>query len=188
LWIIRNWNGVKEMDRAEILRALHRLAEILHRRGIQGDLYLVGGAAMAVAYNARRATRDVDAVFEPKMEIYAAAREVAGELDLPPDWLNDAVKGFLGMGKPDPEPVPVFDEPGLRVMAASPRHLLAMKLLAARREDEEDIRYLLDLLGIRRAEEAFRILWEVYPEAILPPRARFLVEEILGPAESSQGM
>jgi hypothetical protein len=63
-----------------------------------------------------------------------------------------------------------------------------MKLLAARREDEEDIRYLLDRLGIRRAEEAFRILREVYPEALLSPRARFLIEEILGPAEPLGGM
>jgi hypothetical protein len=63
-----------------------------------------------------------------------------------------------------------------------------MKLLAARREDEEDIRYLLNLLGVRRAEEAFRILQEVYPEALLPPRARFLIEEILGSAEPSPGM
>lgn len=172
------------MGRDEILRALQRLASRLHERGIQGDLYLVGGAAMAVAYNARRATRDVDAIFEPKMEIYRAAREIAEELGLPEGWLNDAVKGFIGMGKPDPAPVPVFDEPGLRVMAASPRYLLAMKLLSARREDEEDIRFLLDWLNIRRAEEAFRVLREVYPETRISPRARFLIEELLGPAET----
>lgn len=81
-------------------------AEILHQRGIQGDLYRVGGAAMAVAYNARRATRDGEAVFEPKMEIYKAAREVAEELGLPPGWLNDAVKGFLRDGKAGSRPGP----------------------------------------------------------------------------------
>ncbi|MCX7689867.1 DUF6036 family nucleotidyltransferase [Thermoflexus sp.] len=172
------------MGRDEILRTLRRLASRLHERGIQGDLYLVGGAAMAVAYNARRATRDIDAIFEPKMEIYQAAREIAEELGLPENWLNDAVKGFIGMGKPDPHPIPVFDEPGLRVMAASPRYLLAMKLLAARREDEEDIRFLLSLLDIRRPEEALQTLMEVYPEARIPPRARFLIEELLGPAEA----
>lgn len=172
------------MNREEILDALRRLATFLHERGIHGDLYLVGGAAMAVAYNARRSTRDVAAIFEPKMEIYQAARQVADEMGLPEGWLNDAVKGFVGMEKPDPQPLPVLDEPGLRVMAASPRHLLAMKLLAARREDEEDIRYLLDMLNIRRPAEAFRILLETYPEARIPPRARFLVEEILGPEES----
>lgn len=34
-------------------------------------MFLVGGAAMALAYNARRATRDVDGVFEPKTAIYS---------------------------------------------------------------------------------------------------------------------
>jgi hypothetical protein len=48
---------------------------------------------------------------------------------LPEDWLNDAVKGFLH-GE-DPDAVPVLDTPGLRVDVASPRYLLAMKLLAA---------------------------------------------------------
>lgn len=49
----------------------------LERRGLQGDLYVVGGAALALAYDARRTTRDVDAVFQPKSEIYAAAAAVA---------------------------------------------------------------------------------------------------------------
>jgi len=83
------------VTREDIVCCLSALAERLARRGIQGELYLVGGAAMALAYNARRATRDVDAVFAPKDEIDRAAREVAEEQGLPEGWLNDAVKGFL---------------------------------------------------------------------------------------------
>ena len=135
------------MDRAEILAALRRLASALAARGVAGDLFVVGGSAIAVAYDGRRATRDIDAVFAPKREIYESAAQVAFELGLPDDWLNDAVKGFLPTsvarpGTPDPDAVPVFDEPGLRVMAASPRYLLAMKLMASRREDEDDLRWL----------------------------------------------
>jgi len=38
---------------------------------------------MALAYDARRATRDIDAVFQPKEEVYAAAAVVAAHgLDL----------------------------------------------------------------------------------------------------------
>lgn len=85
--------------------------------------YVVGGAAIALAYDARRATRDVDAVFEPRAEIYAVAAEVGERLDLPPGWLNDAVKGFLA-GE-DPDAAPVLEAPGLRVLAASPRMLLS---------------------------------------------------------------
>lgn len=166
------------MDRTGIIRYLTALANRLAARGVQGELYVVGGAALALAYDARRATRDVDAVFAPKEAIYREAREVAAEFGLPEGWLNDAVKGFLA--GPDPEAVPVLDLPGLRVMAASPRHLLAMKCLAARREDEEDIRFLLSHLGVTSAAEALGIVLAVYPEARLAPRTRFMLEEIFG--------
>ncbi len=145
------------MDRGEIVRCLTALADGLARRGIRGELYLVGGAALALAYDARRATRDVDAVFAQ-------------------GWLNDAVKGFLS--GPDREAIPVLDLPGLRVLAASPRYLLAMKCLAARREDEDDIRFLLAHLGLTDAGQALDVVLAVYPEARLLPRTRFMLEEI----------
>ena len=43
---------------------------VLEAEGVHGDLFLVGGAAMALAYSTRRATRDLDAIFEPKQVIY----------------------------------------------------------------------------------------------------------------------
>jgi hypothetical protein len=101
------------MDRSEIVAALTALGRALERRGVEGELYVVGGAAIALAYDARRSTRDIDAVFEPKQVIYEAASEIAVEHDLPPGWLNDAVKGFLA-GE-DPEASLVLDVPGLSV-------------------------------------------------------------------------
>jgi hypothetical protein len=53
------------LDRNLIGRVLARLAERLDRRGVTGDLYVFGGAAMALAFDARRATRDIDALFVP---------------------------------------------------------------------------------------------------------------------------
>lgn len=167
------------MDRSEIVRCLTALAERLAGRGIRGDLYVVGGAAMALAFDARRATKDIDAVFAPKSEIYEAARDVAREFGLPDGWLNDAVKGYIG--RSDPDALPVLDLPGLRVLVASARHLLAMKCLAARREDEDDIRFLLAHVGLKSAGEAVEVVQEVYPEAQIPPRARFMLEEIFSP-------
>lgn len=97
------------MDRDEILDALRAVGQHLERDGLRGDLYVVGGAAIALAYNARRVTRDVDAVFEPKQRIYAAAAAVAEERGLDAGWLNDAVKGFLS--GPDPYDTRIFDLP-----------------------------------------------------------------------------
>lgn len=118
------------MDRAEIVAALTALGERLHARSIEGEMYVVGGAAIALAYSSRRSTRDIDAVFEPKAAVYQAAAEVAELRGLPVAWLNDGVKGFL-VGS-DPHAAPVLEVPGLRCLAASPRMLLALKVLAHR--------------------------------------------------------
>ena len=169
------------LDRDAVLRALETLADALAAREIEGRLFLVGGAAMAIAFDARRTTRDIDAIFEPKAEIYRAAQEVAHQLELPDDWLNDAVRGF--MPGTDPDAVPVFVRPGLTVTAASARFLLAMKLRAARAEqDAGDIKFLVALLGIRTSDEVLRVVSDRYDAAELPPRARLLIEELLGPA------
>jgi len=164
------------MDRDEIVAALTALAAELERRGTSADMYVVGGAAIALAYDERRATRDIDAVFEPKSAVYEAAAVVAEERKLPPGWLNDAVKGFLA-GE-DPTATPVLDLPGLRCQAASPRTLLALKVLAHRvGEDEEDVRLLARELGVERAEEVLAVAEETFGDR-LDPAARFFVEEI----------
>lgn len=82
---------VKRFSRAQIVHALQALGEELTRRGIRGQVFVVGGAAMALCYSTRRVTRDIDAVFEPKASMYEAANKIATELGLPDDWLNDAV-------------------------------------------------------------------------------------------------
>ena len=166
-------------SRAKIVAALRALGQELTREGVRGQVFIVGGAAMALAYSTRRVTKDIDAVFEPKTVIYAAAARVAEQRGLPDDWLNDAVKGFLpGV---DEDPRPVEDIPGLEVTTASPRYLLAMKLLAMRfGEDDEDIETLLRACGITTASEALSVLHALYPHLEPPVKTRFFLEELLG--------
>jgi hypothetical protein len=164
------------MDRKEIIAALTALAGELERRGTSAEMYVVGGAAIALAFDERRATRDIDAVFEPKNLVYEAAATVADRLDLPPGWLNDAVKGFLGGD--DPAAAPVLDLPGLRVLAASPEILLALKVLAHRvGEDEEDVRLLASELGLTSAEQVLALAERTYGDR-LDSAARFFVEAL----------
>jgi hypothetical protein len=164
------------MDREEIIAALTELAAELRRRGTSADMYVVGGAAIALAFDERRATHDIDAVFEPKAVVYEAAAIVAEERGLPSGWLNDAVKGFLAGD--DPEATPILDLPGLRCLAASPRTLLALKVLAHRvGEDEDDLRLLAAELGLERADEILAVAEETFGDR-LDPAARFFVEEM----------
>jgi hypothetical protein len=113
------------MGRVELERAFTLLGGKLVRPGV------VGGAAMALAYDANRVTRDVDAMFVPHGVVLDEARAVAAELGLPPWWLNEQASVYVS-GKEDPGRRRVFDHPGLRVMVASPEHIFAMKALAAR--------------------------------------------------------
>ena len=83
------------LGREDIRELLDDLSQELAARGARAELFLVGGAALAVAYDATRSTRDLDAVFVPSDVVRQAAAAVADREGLAEDWLNDAVKGFL---------------------------------------------------------------------------------------------
>ncbi|HET8657838.1 MAG TPA: DUF6036 family nucleotidyltransferase [Micromonosporaceae bacterium] len=167
------------LDGHQIRRLFDDLSEELARRGRRAEVFLVGGAAMALAYDARRSTRDIDAVFQPKEEVYAAAAAVAARHDLPDDWLNDGVKGFLP-GE-DPRARQVYESEALRVDVASPQYLLAMKLLAAREQDVDDIVLLYRLCGFTSVAEGLDLVESVYPGRVIAPKVQFMLEEFFGP-------
>lgn len=166
------------LDRATILDAFTRLGDRLARRGIVADLYVFGGAAMAMAYDARRATRDIDAVFSPHGVVLEEARAVGHELGLPSWWLNEQASVYVAAGG-DAHAPRIFDHPGLRVSAASPEHLLAMKVLAARAKDVEDIAFLARHLGLASSTAALAVCVAVFPDEPVPDRARLILEDLL---------
>lgn len=167
-------------DRARIEAALQTLGGRLATRQLRGELFVVGGAAIALAYDARRATMDIDAVFEPKAVIYELAAELADEFGYPPGWLNDAVKAYVPQGALA-DHGRVYEFSALTVRVAAPATLLAMKVAAARvGEDEDDIALLADLLGLGTAAEVLATAVDVLGEAAarLSPRSRLLVEAV----------
>jgi hypothetical protein len=134
---------------------------------------------MALAYDARRSTRDIDAVFQPHGVVLEEAKAVAEELRLPQWWLNEQASVYVARGGDSAAPR-VFDHPGLRVLAASPEHLLAMKVLAARRRDADDVRFLIKHLGLTTVDEVLALCADVFPDEEVPPRARLIIEDALG--------
>lgn len=140
---------------------------------------------MVLAFNARAATRDVDAIFEPAATIREAAALVQAEQGLPDAWLNDGAKGFLS-DTPDVDAgdLPQFE--GLRVVAPTAEYMLAMKCMASRVAygdaepgDIGDIRFLLAHLGIGTVHDALAIVERFYPAGRIPPRATYLLESVL---------
>jgi predicted nucleotidyltransferase len=171
------------LDRSAIEDAFRRLGDRLARRGVVADLYIFGGAAMSMVYDSRRATRDIDAVFKPHGVVLEEAHAVAEELGLPQWWLNEQASVYIAPGG-DSAASRVFDHPGLRVSAASPEHLLAMKVLAGRRRDADDVKVLVAHLGLTSVAQVLALSAEIFPEEGVPPRARLILEDIFDPEQS----
>ena len=169
-----------ELTRADIRRLLESLNSELATEDVEAEVYLVGGAVMCLIFDARPATRDVDAVFRPTKLVRQAAARVAVKEGVPETWLNDAVKGFLS---PRGEFDPYLELPHLRVFTARPEYLLAMKCasmrLGAEFHDLDDVRYLLRYLNISSVETAVEIVRRYFDEKLLPPKTRFALEELL---------
>ncbi len=165
----------------DLRRLFGLLNEELAAAGTQGELYIVGGAVMCLAYAARPSTQDVDAYFRPAREVREAALRVSARADMPPDWLNDAVKGYLSDRG---EYRSWLELSHLRIMVAQPEYLLAMKCLAfrigAEFHDEDDIRYLLRHLGIAGFDRAKEIITRYYPLERFPQKTLYALDELLG--------
>jgi hypothetical protein len=110
------------LDGDQIRMLLYDLSAELAARGARADLFVVDGAAIAVAYDNARATRDLDAVFLPTEVVRQAALAVAERRGLSKDWLDDAVKGFLP--GPDPDAQRYYASDALTVDVASARYPL----------------------------------------------------------------
>ena len=165
-------------------RDIHKLFALLNeelkRSGTRGELYVVGGAVMCLAYSARPSTQDVDAWFRPSPTIREAAARVSKRAKVPPDWLNDSVKAYLSeMG----DFAPFLELDHLSVFIAQPKYLLAMKCLAMRIgtefHDEDDIRFLLRLLDLRSREQVLGIIGQYYPLERVPQKTLYALEDLL---------
>lgn len=167
------------LTRREMVEALERLGEVLSGRGVTAHLYLVGGSAIAFAYLSDRVTRDIDAIAAPTDEVFDAAREITSELELPEEWLNDTARAFLPVVDLG-EGAVVLDVPGITVRTAPAEVLLAMKLLAGRAKDVDDLRLLAATLDLRDAGAVWEVFLRYYPQGHLVEHARLLVEELFG--------
>lgn len=172
--------GPLSFTKADLVRLFGLLDIELAAKQTIGEVYVVGGAVMCLALDAREATRDVDALFKPAKVVREAAARVAAKANVPADWLNDAVKGFLSpRGKFDP----YLELAHLRVFVAQPAYLLAMKCVAMRIGEEfhdvDDVRYLLRSLNITTVAEAMEIVTSYFDESQLPLKTRYALEEML---------
>jgi hypothetical protein len=143
----------KEFTAADMRDLLRDLDAELQRIGKAATIFIVGGAAMALAYNADRASADIDGTFEPRDVVLDAAAVVARRRNLDRNWLSEGVRDFM---PPEPDDHPRSERigPALVIEIASPEYVLAMKSMTTRKSDGDlaDAVYLCRMLGI--ADEA----------------------------------
>ncbi len=170
-------NQESHLDRSKVEILLKELGRRCQDRG-PIEMIVVGGAAMILAYSRDRVTRDIDAIFEPKMIVYSEVSAIANEHKIPSNWLNDAVKGLLPEITDQGE-VTVYRWPGITVTVASAEYPFAMKASAARiATDSEDLLVLASHLGIDTADEALAILVKYYSPKHLMPKSSLLLRSL----------
>lgn len=162
-------------DRNTVTELLTELGTRLAAHHVAGRIYVVGGAVMALEWDARRSTRDIDALLDPPTTIKDVAAQLAAERALPPEWLSDAVTLFLPPGPPPTGRV-LGRFGALDIVIAPAEHLLAMKMAAFRHSDLSDLRLLIHHLGLTNADAIADVCESVYgPDGVvLPPRADLL--------------
>lgn len=130
------------------------------------DIILIGGAAMILHFGANRATRDVDVLVikgDPR-ELRRAAEMAAEGSRLPPDWINDAAKGFA-----DILPHDFADRLAPLDLALTNLHAyflglpdqVAMKIVALREQDLEDLELLLPEMTEAEKQKLIQIMAHV---------------------------
>lgn len=166
------------LSKGQILACFVEINEELRKAGQKGEIGIVGDAVMCLVFNARNATRDVNAIFEPSQIIRQAAAKVARRHGLAEDWLNDGAKGFM-TGTFRRDEVGTFSN--LIIWAPEPRYMLAMKCMSARWDtsDRDDVIFLIKHLGLKSPGEVFQIIEGYYPKATIPAKTQFFIEEIL---------
>jgi hypothetical protein len=164
----------------ELERMLALLNEQLQKNGVTGEICIVGGAAMILAFGSRASTRDIDALVVAPASVRTAVAQVAEANGISPNWLNDGAKGFAPGQSTELKEILKFSH--LRVVAPPAEYILAMKCLAARvgldEHDKEDTLFLVKRIGLRNADAVLEIVEKYYPKERIPAKTQYFIQEV----------
>jgi hypothetical protein len=170
--------GKEFIDREDILAALHKISDGLGKEELaRVEIRIYGSGALILTYeDSRRITTDLDAVSSEPI-VFHLAEKAGNDLGFPDDWFNGDVRMY---DRPSLE----FVEhrlPGcenIRVMAVTMECLFAMKCFASRdRKDLNDIRFLMDKLGVESLKQAEAIFERFYRQDPMPELGMITVLE-----------
>jgi hypothetical protein len=173
---------------AMLVRALTRLGELAQQQGVKLEICIYGGAVMMLAYNVRQITKDVDAVIRPSEPGWRLAARVGDELGLPEGWINDDVKQFVAPA--ERTRILPWDAPGIALTAPTAGYMLAMKALACRQPlpgfqgDLDDLRFLIQKLGVKSVDEIQKHVDRYYPDDVIPQEDAVVLRKLIEEASA----
>ena len=135
----------KQLDRKVIEEAFRIMGQYLLDRKALGEIAIYGGSAILLQFDWRQTSEDVDARVLSGNHglVIGAAAEAARQLELRRSWLSESVAMYARKGEAAGDRILVGTYPspervGLRVVAAKPSYMLAMKLSALERSTADD--------------------------------------------------
>ena len=163
------------MEAQEIEVYLADLGQELQDLGVEEPvrILMIGGAFMLTQLHNRSTTQDVDVLLkdvdDPTVSLLyqtfrTAVQAVASRNQLSITWVNDVIADFLRNIGTVPEGVLWRTYAMLEVYIPPDEYILALKLLAGRQKDREDILALCRQLHIQIREQAQQIVDYYVPE------------------------
>lgn len=163
----------------DVRRALDEFVDELVARGASSHIRVVGGAGVMIQAGRETLSRDIDALYSPSRQIDEAIRSVALSNNWAETWLNDAVNMYASNFDNDEDWEIHIARSGVTVSVAKCPLLLAMKLLAGRSRDIDDITLLLAACGITKLQGAVDVFDHYYPTESMKPRALRILDDLL---------
>lgn len=167
------------MTKEELLDYLTQLNNKMKLADIKGELHIYGGAVMCLVLEARQSTKDIDGWFVPTRDMRELIEEVANDNGIDKNWLNDGVKGFISSNDNTESFLSLTN---LEISTALPEYVFAMKCMAVRKDadskDIDDIKFLINYLGIKTYDEAIQIVLQYFPQNLISIRTQLTLEEL----------
>jgi len=184
-------NAGQSLDRARIEQAFRIMGQYLLDRKVFGEIAIYGGSAILFQFDWRKTSQDVDARIISDSShglVIEAVREAAKQLGLRQSWLSESVSVYARSGEQIADRVfigvyPTPERFGLRVSAAKPPYILAMKLKALERTtvDDRDYQDAIDLgleCGTGTVDELHAVFCKFFSDQELSPAAELRIKEL----------
>jgi hypothetical protein len=197
---VQDMVGGTALDRARIEQAFRIMGQYLLDHKALGEIAIYRGSAILFQFDWRRTSDDVDARIISAGNhglVAAAAQEAAAQLGLPRSWPYESATMYARLPEQAGDRIfvgvyPTPERVGLRVVAAKPAYILAMKLGALERvtadgRDFEDAVNLSVACGVSTIDDLREVFHSYFPDRELPAAAELRLSDIVRAIRSKSG-